>query len=101
MIEIRLPVLEKHDTWKQQIEKLQEETGEVIEEIRALQLQPHKKQAIRVLGEVLDVLQVLVGIIEDTTEHHDVKLKDVELEHVEKLYRRGWSFRKMIRIEEE
>ena len=99
--DLRLPILVKDDTFEQHIEKLQEEVSELIEELRVLHLHPDKKQAVKVLSEALDNMQVIIGVIDNTAERFDIKLKDAEFDHVTKLYSRGWNFKKFLRLKED
>lgn len=111
MIDMKLPVLEKDHDWNEHLSKFREEAHELRTAIEILDysskckdksvLKDEQAAAECALSEVLDVIQVCIGIIEKILERYPRALKSAVLMHVEKLYRRGWNFRKMIRIEEE
>lgn len=111
MIDMKLPVLQKNHDWNEHIKKLREESYELKTAIEILNYsEKHKDENVLkdeqaaaecALSEVLDVIQVCIGIIEKILERYPKALKSAVMMHVEKLYRRGWKFRKWLRIEEE
>lgn len=92
---MQLPVLDHNkeiDNSKMTIEdwknKLQEETKEVVQ----------AKSTAELAEEVLDVVQVCIGIISYLIEKRGLKLKYEVNRHVKKLKNRGWKVRKWIMI---
>ncbi|AKL96646.1 hypothetical protein CACET_c32020 [Clostridium aceticum] len=109
MFDVKLPVLEKDDNWIIHIEKLKEESKELTTVVEILDyIEQHEtniktpeKAAADAMGEALDVMQVCIGIIEKVMEKHPQILKQVVDQHLTKLSRRGWNFRKMLQIHED
>ena len=99
MINIQMPILEKNDTWETHREKLREEAGEVIDVIMNIESAP--ESASELLAETLDVMQVCIGIIEQLEKTNRKIILEGQIKHVEKLYKRGWKFKKMIIIRED
>ncbi|AJE10839.1 phosphoribosyl-ATP pyrophosphohydrolase family protein [Clostridium botulinum CDC_1436] len=85
---MQLMVLDKKDTWEKQADKLVEETKEVLEAI-----QEGDKE--HVAEEVLDVIQVAIGML-DTLEEERYSLKKMICKHLKKLRKRGWKTKKLI-----
>lgn len=71
------------EQWK---EKLLEETMEVIE----------AKNTKNITEEVLDVLQVCIGILDFLVEKKAVNIKAAVQRHLKKLRSRGWRAKKLI-----
>ncbi|AOY76788.1 hypothetical protein [Clostridium formicaceticum] len=111
MINIKMPVLKKDHEWNEHLKKLREESYELRTAVQMLDysekckdkntLKDEGAAAACVLSEVLDVMQVCIGIIEKLLEKYPTMLKNAVMIHIEKLYQRGWKFRKWIQIEEE
>ncbi|MCC5425562.1 MazG nucleotide pyrophosphohydrolase domain-containing protein [Clostridium botulinum] len=80
-------VLDKKDTWEKQADKLVEETKEVLEAIQ-------EKDKEHIAEEVLDVIQVAIGML-DTLEEGQ-SLKQMICKHLKKLRKRGWRSKKLI-----
>ena len=71
------------EQWKS---KLQEEVAELIE----------AETTKDITEEVLDVLQVCIGIIDFLVEKKAVNIKAAIQKHLKKLSRRGWRAKKLI-----
>lgn len=106
-----LPVLEKNDDWDTHSVKLLEEAREVFSAIQLLDYienpintsripKTKEEAAASVVAETLDVMQMCIGVLDKALDSYPV-LKDAELQHIEKLYSRGWKFKKWLRIEED
>ncbi len=109
MIDIKLPVLEKDHPWWMHFTKLEEESREVISAIQTLdytEKYPGRlpklsdEAAANVVAETLDLIQMCVGILDKVLEQYPI-LKEAELQHIEKLYSRGWKFKKWLAISED
>nr|WP_053341125.1 MazG nucleotide pyrophosphohydrolase domain-containing protein [Clostridium botulinum] len=85
---MQLMVLNKKDTWEKQADKLLEETKEVLEAIQ-------EKDKEHIAEEVLDVIQVAIGML-DTLEEEGYSLKKMICKHLKKLRKRGWKTKKLI-----
>lgn len=103
MIDINLPVLEKDHDWKTHRVKLVEESNELFFAIRDLEQGeiPEGEAVENLISETLDVLQMCVGVLDKVLENHPRALNEGMKAHIEKLYGRGWKFKKWIQIEED
>lgn len=88
---IKIPVLQKNDSWETHRDKLVEETCELVLAMR-------EKDTMHLLEELFDVAEVLVGIA-DKLEQEGYNLKQGSLRHEKKLIDRGWKFKGHIKVE--
>lgn len=97
---IKLPVLEKDDTWYIHKTKLLEEVKEVIEELSKNPHSEKEKTKVNLLAalEVFDLVQVSIGILK-RLEEEGIDIEKVSKQHMDKLVSRGWKFVDVIEIQ--
>lgn len=110
MLDIKLPVLDKNDNWFVHEQKLKEETKELVAAIQIYNyvlrqetetFKTKEEAAKDLFMETLDVIQVCIGILDKLIKSYPKMLIEVSKDHIEKLHRRGWIFKKWIKIEED
>lgn len=92
-MKVSMPILWKRETWGQHLKKLSEEFTEVCKELHDMNV--GKGDAKRLNSELLDLIQVCIGTIEETGEDVPEAIQT----HVDKLMGRGWSVKGWINIE--
>ncbi len=108
MIDINLPVLEKDHPWWIHYTKLEEEARELVIAMQVLERAERGESwmippnaAAELVAETLDVVQMCIGILDKVLEKYPWVLSEGTKAHIEKLYGRGWRFKKWIQIEED
>lgn len=87
---MKIPVLEKNDTWFKIIKKLAEEIIELVIAII-------KRDKKNIAEEALDVIQVAIGVL-DKLEEEGMNIESVTFRHLGKLINRGWKFKKVLEV---
>lgn len=100
---MHINILKKDDSYKQHMDKLVEEVKETYEELKYLDL--HKEVILKnhlryAAGEVLDVIQVCVGIL-DNLQYKGLDIGEAVSLHNKKLMDRGWEIKGIVKIEVE
>lgn len=108
MYHIKLPVLNKDNDWTTHHLKLNEECKELITAIQILShieveetFKTKEDAAEAVVAEVLDVIQVCVGILDKILKSYPKILVSGALKHIEKLHARGWKFKKWLSVSDD
>lgn len=83
-------------------EKFTEESAEVIEALHHYITEPSKKNLINLIGEMFDVIQMLITI-RQAIKRKNINYNDIELEsyveHIDKLDCRGWTTGKVFEVD--
>lgn len=79
-----LMILDKEETLTKEFVKLQEEFKEVSKAIELNDIE-------NIVEEVLDVVQVCIGMLETLQETKNIDIRQEVSRHVKKLVQRGWK----------
>ncbi|MFT9495805.1 hypothetical protein [Anaerosolibacter sp.] len=105
MRRILIPVIDKEFELVPQFEKLEEEVKEVWEGIMSLydgaNIEEDGKLHEELASEVLDVIQVCVGLAEIIERQCKGSLEKAAEKHPAKLINYGFKFKKILRVDED
>lgn len=100
---LKLPILQKNDSWGEHQKKSVEENLELFEAIEVIQLKEYitENDLLHTAEEVLDNIEVCIGIL-DKLEQIDKRIvKKANANHIKKLLERGWKFKKLLEVKED
>ncbi|AZV56784.1 MazG nucleotide pyrophosphohydrolase domain-containing protein [Clostridium sp. AWRP] len=88
---MKLMVLDKNDKWETHMDKVNEESRELIEAIK-------EGNMSHIAEEVLDNIQVSIGIL-DKLYNEGLNIEEVVHIHNRKLVNRGWKHKAAVRVQ--
>lgn len=97
---IKIPVLQKIDSWEKHLDKQQEEAEELREAIVnvAYLERNNEKNLLHIAEEALDNIEVCIGILDKLGKEI---VEKANIEHIKKLEKRGWNFKNVLEIRED
>ena len=102
-----MPILDKEEKFCSMIDKLFEETKEVVgayleyardDNEKEYKTQNTNKIINEIINETLDVIQVCIGILYKASKIKGINIKDNFKSHMDKLIYRGWKIKGIVNI---
>lgn len=97
---MKIPVLVKNESYSKMGDKLEEEYTECQQALLMHYTQKTQETRAEAAGEVLDVIQVCIGIL-DKLESEGLNLEEASFEHLKKLINKRWRFKKILEVRED
>lgn len=102
---IKLPVLEKNDSWGKHLEKVEEESLELYEAIERViyigEEEIDESVLLHIAEEAFDNIEVCIGILDKLEQEHKGIIEKANLLHIKKLAERGWQFKSVLELKED